>query len=1666
MLLSLLPASALAAEDSDGLCEHHTEHTEVCYDESGARICACAECQAEGPAEDGEEPAGEPEEAVWVTECIVPDADDLPDSDELFAGYAMKTLYPEYGISAYGIAARDHLTSENDKKIYDQLKTKIEQVASGNLASTEFSVDTSSMSITYTAEGNTITSTSGMDTHAVASALVADCPYELYWYDKTVGVHIGISGSSGKVTTVTFALTVASAYAGSGSYTTDTSKTKAAATAAASAQTIVSRYSDKSDYEKLAGYKNEICDLVSYNTSAADKTTDTPYGDPWQLIYVFDGNTNTNVVCEGYSKAFQYLCDLTDFDNNKVICYTVTGVMTGGTGAGGHMWNIVTMEDGKNYLVDVTNCDTGTVGAPDKLFMKGSAKSGSDANQYTCAGVTYLYDPDQANLYGAEVLELSDTDYTPKTLRTLAITKNPDKTSYFAGEKFDPAGMVVTATYSDGSKVAVTDYTVKNGDQALTAGTTAVWIVYGGFEVYVNITVTNKTVTSIEVTGTFKKVYNVGDAQDWSGLKVILHYIDGSTETKEFKVDSNIDVLNFDSSTPGTKTITVKYGELASTTITITVNGLVLGKDQFNFTPLSGVTYDGASKVVDVSYKGITETEAGAITVKYNGSDTAPTGAGTYKVTVTTAGGSKYGPVTDLELGSFTIAKATPTITASDLTVVKGQKGPLSAATATGLTLTYTSGNTSVATVDASGNVTGVATGTATITISTTGDANYTSASTTVTVTVTDKTAVTVDFSAKAGQKTYDGTAVKLGEQFELGVVTGREESNYRFEYDGKTFDREQLNAVTVADAGEYTVKAVYETANEYGEATATFKIVKAQPTITASDLTVVKGVSAPLKATIDPSDLPLTYQSSDTSVATVDASGNVTGVATGKTTITISYAGDGNHGPATATVTLTVTEKTSVEVTFADAASKPYTEAGYKLGEQFTAATVANGGTAKYVYDGKTYATLSELNVIVTAIGTYTVKAVYETDTEYGEATATFTITKAAQDPLNITSAGPVTYGDTLNLTTTGGSGTGEVTYTVTNGDGSATINGNVLTPTKTGTVTVTATKAGDDNYEAVTSEAVTITIKKAAYSGTTAFTKNILTNKAQTVTMDVTQLLPGIDGLHVSTVTLTSGNGVVTAVKAPTAETATKVIFDVASVAEAGKTAAITATLNCYNYEEFTIAITVTTVDKDDARVSFTGAVPTSKTYGDGAFTLAVTAADPGENGVWTWTSSDSAVLTVENGTVTIKKAGSATITAHYESDTTMGDLTAAITVNKANVTVKPADLRCYVNSTAPELVLAYQGLVGSDKLTLSEPPAFKLTDKDGKEIKVEDAVKTRGTYTITWTNLDETTISGAENYNVTTQATGTLTVTTRSSGGSGSSNTTTETTKNKDGSTTTTVTNKSTGTITETTTYKDGSTLVVETKKNGTVTTTETAANGVKVKTVDEPGEDVTASVKIPKKVGETTVVIPADVEPGTVAVNAKTGEIIKLSVPVKNGLAVKLDASANLILVDNSKDFTDTRRHWAEDAIDFVSAHELFNGTTATTFTPDASTTRGQLMTVLARLDGADTTGAAIQKGMAWAVERGISDGTNPNARITREQLAAMLYRYAGNPDTNGSLEGFSDAGRVSGYAVDAMRWAVSTGLIGGMGDGTLNPQGPATRAQVATILMRFCGDLAE
>ena len=299
--------------------------------------------------------------------------------------------------------------------------------------------------------------------------------------------------------------------------------------------------------------------------------------------------------------------------------------------------------------------------------------------------------------------------------------------------------------------------------------------------------------------------------------------------------------------------------------------------------------------------------------------------------------------------------------------------------------------------------------------------------------------------------------------------------------------------------------------------------------------------------------------------------------------------------------------------------------------------------------------------------------------------------------------------------------------------------------------------------------------------------------------------------------------------------------------------------------------------------------------------------------------------------------------------------------------------------------------------------------------------------------------------------------------------------ETTTAKDGSTSKTTTNPNGSSVTETK-AADGSTGTVKTDKDGK---TEASAklSDKAVENAKKSGEPVkapveveatrnsntapTVKIELPRNSGDTKVEIPvSNMKPGTVAVLVHadgTEEIVKNSLPTEDGIQLTVNGGATVKIVDNSKDFADTRNHWAKDAIDFVSARGLLNGTSANTFSPNAPTTRAQLWTVLARQADADLTGGATwyENAQNWAKEKGISDGTNPNGTINRAQMVTMLWRAMGQ-SAAASGASFADVPADSYYA-RAVAWAIENGITAGVGGGRFAPNSTCTRGQIATFL---------
>ncbi len=430
----------------------------------------------EGEDGDGDADVSEEEETLAIvseTNVVGTSAadDGLTDAERLEA----YLLYSQENGGAGGSGmrrTRQKPLNAETQAVYDRLKTKVEAIIGGTVSNTVFDlgtvftwtdVDLGTTGNFGTVSGGTLEFTDATNTainnrvgkvgvDTILQRLLSEMPYELFWFDKAYGssgttpikafaVERAISGSgnatSGTVTVAyTVKMVVAKDYASGGAmggYDIDTSKITRVTTAKSNAESIKATHASATNYEKLVSYRNEICRLVAYDTNTYNNLDTTPYGDPWQLINVFDHNNNDGnaVVCEGYAKAFKYLCDLTWTGASPAVeCYLVTGNMTGGTGeggsgaGGGHMWNVVHI-GGNNYLVDVTNCDTGTIGATDKLFLCGVENQTNGESYRVTIGssvISFSYDAATKEYYTKDELTLSGVKYTPPAQETPTVT--------------------------------------------------------------------------------------------------------------------------------------------------------------------------------------------------------------------------------------------------------------------------------------------------------------------------------------------------------------------------------------------------------------------------------------------------------------------------------------------------------------------------------------------------------------------------------------------------------------------------------------------------------------------------------------------------------------------------------------------------------------------------------------------------------------------------------------------------------------------------------------------------------------------------------------------------------------------------------------------------------------------------------------------------------------------------------------------------------------------------------------------------------------------------------------------------------------------------------------------------------------------------------------------
>ena len=601
---------------------------------------------------------------------------------------------------------------------------------------------------------------------------------------------------------------------------------------------------------------------------------------------------------------------------------------------------------------------------------------------------------------------------------------------------------------------------------------------------------------------------------------------------------------------------------------------------------------------------------------------------------------------------------------------------------------------------------------------------------------------------------------------------------------------------------------------------------------------------------------------------------------------------------------------------------------------------------------------------------------------------------------------------------------------------------------------------------------------------------TLDIVNNHADTYTVDLSALLPKLESprtygeIEYSQPTVQLASGYYTDGHAKVENGKLILTIDKNPVTTTGSIGTVTVEVKSTNYKPVTLTVNLRSVNKRKLGMFVsvaTDPVVYGMTLGDIKLSAEATVDKQVIPGTIAW----------EDPLTTVPAAGRATYRWTFTPDDTMHYLTASNTITFLVDKATPTGAPTYTAITTGGKTLADAPLTPN----ASWPSGtVQWVDKDGKPLPASTQVQANTKYTWSFTPAD------AANYN---GATGSVTLYAVSSGGGGggsSSASKTSTTTNADGSVTKTET-KSDGTVVETTTGKDGSTTKTETKKDGSSvtetkaadgstgtvktdkngqTTAETALSSKAIETAKRNGEPVkapvevkasrdsstapTVKVELPKNSGDTKVEIPvSNVKPGTVAVLVHadgTEEIVKNSLPTEDGIQLTVNGGATVKIVDNSKDFADTRNHWAKDAIDFVSARGLVNGMNDSIYAPNASTTRAQLWTILARQNDADLNGGNTwyEKAQLWSKNKGISDGTEPNGTINRAQMVTMLWRTMGQP-TAGGTANFTDVPADSYYA-QAVAWAIENDITTGVGGGLFDPTDTCTRAQIATFLYRL------
>lgn len=368
-------------------------------------------------------------------QTIVTD-DRLPDSSVLLEGYLRSRAGIKESRSSKLPEASGRIElGEKEQVVYDILFERIAKIANGELPSASFVVTKEELRSHLGPKAEF----KGYDFSSVIRALVLDHPYELYWYDKTKGVHTtvsknGIDQEFSFSVSCDYILSPASPDEIPDPYAVDPEKIASVKASVETAKDIVNSVDPNwSDFHAMTYFKDKICSLVSYNFDAVTTSTGIVSGNPWELIYVFDNDPDTNVVCEGYAKAFKFLCDMYTFKSD-VKCNLVSGKMVSYAvnekkpdyPDDGHMWNHVAIGD-SSYLVDITNSDSESIGKDGGLFFNGAdagcrdVDGSGDLHGFTIkigsyALVDYTYDEETLKMYSQSELDIARTAPTLHTI--------------------------------------------------------------------------------------------------------------------------------------------------------------------------------------------------------------------------------------------------------------------------------------------------------------------------------------------------------------------------------------------------------------------------------------------------------------------------------------------------------------------------------------------------------------------------------------------------------------------------------------------------------------------------------------------------------------------------------------------------------------------------------------------------------------------------------------------------------------------------------------------------------------------------------------------------------------------------------------------------------------------------------------------------------------------------------------------------------------------------------------------------------------------------------------------------------------------------------------------------------------------------------------------------